>query len=145
MKNQLNIRISDNVRMQLDELTEALNDTQTSVISTAIDRMWKEEIPMFKRASQKLQVNDLIACDGSTGFDHGCYDFAVFRYLGDGQARAIKADNCTSCWQVGHDQGHIFAEVGETYQIDLDKVRLATGNFRRDVAWEIDRFDFTEA
>ena len=42
-KSQLNARISDHTRTQLDALCAAMNETQTGVIAIAIDRMAQQE------------------------------------------------------------------------------------------------------
>ncbi len=43
-KQQINARISDNTRAQLDALCAAMNETQTGVITIAIDRMAQAEL-----------------------------------------------------------------------------------------------------
>lgn len=43
-KGQMNIRVSDDTRRQISRLMEQHGDTQASVISKAIDRMYREEI-----------------------------------------------------------------------------------------------------
>lgn len=66
----------------------------------------------------KMTVGDLIVIDGSLAFDHGCRDLLVAEYIGKGEAVVISASNCTSCWQVGHDNDHIFATVGEVLKVN---------------------------
>lgn len=69
-----------------------------------------------------LQQGDLIAIDGSRGFNHGCQDYAILEYIGDGKGKVVEAGNCTSCWQVGHDQQHTFAVVGEEIDVDVELI-----------------------
>ena len=56
--------------------------------------------------------------DGSPHYNHGCTDYALWEDNGDGTATCISADSCHSCWQVGHDDRHIYAEVGEIVKIE---------------------------
>jgi hypothetical protein len=56
--------------------------------------------------------------DGRAGYNHGCNDYAVYEDNGDGTATCIEAQSCSSCWQVGHDQNHVFAEVGEIESVE---------------------------
>ena len=70
----------------------------------------------------KLQQGDFIAIDGSKGFNHGCTDYAVLEYIGGGKAKVVEASNCTSCWQVGHDQNHFFAKIGEERTINKESI-----------------------
>ena len=64
--------------------------------------------------SNNMNVGDLIAVDGATG-NHGCTDYAIFRYDGGGRMICIEVQSCHSCWQVGHDSDHVFARLGETW------------------------------
>ena len=86
----------------------------------------------------KVQVGDKIGLDGSRGYNHGCRDSAVFEYIGDNKAKTIEASNCTSCWQVGHDQDHVFATIGEVISITATELAPASWDtWSADVTWEI--------
>lgn len=50
-------------------------------------------------------------------YNHGCQDSAVYRDNGDGTATCIEAHTCRSCWQVGHDRDHVYAEVGDVVPV----------------------------
>lgn len=52
-------------------------------------------------------------------FNHGCQDWATVEVDDAGNGIVTEVHNCTSCWQVGHDANHVFAEVG-------DKVKVGT-------------------
>jgi len=56
--------------------------------------------------------------DPSPYYNHGCTAYAVYRDNGDGTATCIEASGCTSCWQVGHDSGYIYAVVGDVMTIE---------------------------
>ena len=56
--------------------------------------------------------------EASRRYNHGCTDCAVYRDNGDGTVTCIDVNNCTSCWQVGHDKDHMYAKIGEV--IDLE-------------------------
>jgi hypothetical protein len=70
-----------------------------------------------------MKLGTLLGIDGSRGSNHGCTDWAIAEYTGDGKAKIIDADSCHSCWQVGHDADHVFYEVGD--EIDLADFRVA--------------------
>lgn len=46
-------------------------------------------------------------------FNHGCRNYAVAEDNGNGTATVISVENCTSCWQVGHDADNAYAVVGK--------------------------------
>lgn len=46
-------------------------------------------------------------------FNHGCSNYAVADDNGDGTAIVVSVQNCTSCWQVGHDGDYQYAKVGQ--------------------------------
>lgn len=46
MKNQISIRISNYTQAQLNELITRMGDTQTGVITIAIEKLYREEIKM---------------------------------------------------------------------------------------------------
>lgn len=50
-------------------------------------------------------------------FDHDCRNYAVATDNGDGTATVIEVQNCTSCWQVGHDSDHEYMRVGQVVVI----------------------------
>ena len=58
--------------------------------------------------------------------NHGCSDAATWQDRGDGTAICLHAVNCTSCWQVGHDNDHVYATAGEVCQIEnlVDSIDL---------------------
>lgn len=136
MKTQINFRASNLTKDQLDELMAYLNDTQEGIVATAIDRMWHEEIPLARRKSQVLEAGDLIGVNPGSN-NHGCRDYAVLRYLGDGKAAVIEAASCSSCWQVGHDRDHVFATVGDTWDVNPAEVVLAGDTWSRTVKWQM--------
>jgi hypothetical protein len=80
--------------------------------------------------TREIEKGDLVGVDGSGAFDHGCADYAVLRYLGNGKAQVIEAQSCHSCWQVGHDQEHIFAAVGDVWILDMAAITCVTGDDR---------------
>lgn len=88
----------------------------------------------------KVSKGALIGIDGSKTSNHGCRDYAVLQYIGNGKAKVIEAQSCTSCWQVGHDQDHIFAEVGETWDIvsRYKDIVPAEGGWSNNVKWELE-------
>ena len=51
-------------------------------------------------------------------YTHGCTDSAVYRDNGDGTATCTEVVNCQSCWQVGHDRDHVYAELGEVVPVE---------------------------
>lgn len=55
--------------------------------------------------------------DPSDRYNHGCADYAIYRANGDGTATCTEANSCHSCWQVGHDDDHIYAEVGDVVSV----------------------------
>ena len=70
--------------------------------------------------------------DAARFYNHGCNDSAVFEDNGDGTATCIQVSNCTSCWQVGHSDGHEYARIGEVRGVadilkdrDLEEESLA--------------------
>ena len=62
--------------------------------------------------------------DGTKQFNHGCADWAVYRANGDGTATCTEASNCTSCWQLGHGDDHVFAAVGDIIPMAELKARV---------------------
>jgi hypothetical protein len=56
--------------------------------------------------------------DVSHNYNHGCADSAVYEDNGNGTATCIEAHSCNSCWEVGHDDNHIYAEIGEIVSVD---------------------------
>lgn len=77
----------------------------------------RQRTSRFAREIPRLVVGDLITVDGSTG-NHGCTDGAYGRYCGNGEVAVIEASSCSSCWQVGHCNQHVFARAGEVLKID---------------------------
>lgn len=65
-----------------------------------------------------MDKGDKFVIDGSKGFNHGCRDYAIAEFQGDGVALIIEAQSCHSCWQVGHDSDHVFARIGEHIDVD---------------------------
>ncbi len=86
----------------------------------------------------RVRAGDLIGLDGGRGFNHGCTDYAILEYVGDGHAKVVEAQSCSSCWQVGHDYDHVFATVGDVHVVDADTLRPAGQTWATSVAWEID-------
>lgn len=56
--------------------------------------------------------------DASSRYNHGCKDYAVLEDNQDGTATVIYACSCHSCWQVGHDQDHVYMVVGDVVPIE---------------------------
>lgn len=54
----MSIRLNDLTRKQLDELTERFTATQAAIVSTAIDRMFQQEIKPVKEIAVG-ETNDL--------------------------------------------------------------------------------------
>lgn len=85
-----------------------------------------------------IKVGDLIGVDGATG-THGCTNFAVCQIKSIGDiidTVVIEAQSCHSCWQVGHDQDYVYANVGDTWKFTIDEIMPAKDDWRRDVKWE---------
>ena len=55
--------------------------------------------------------------NGGEQFNHGCSDYAVYQDNGDGTATCVEVSSCASCWQVGHDDQHVFALIGDVVPI----------------------------
>ena len=136
MKTQINFRASNLTKEQIDELMAYLNDTQEGIVATAVDRMWHEEIPLARRQAQVIEAGDLIGVNAGSN-THGCRDYAILRYMGDGKAVCIEADSCTSCWQVGHDSDHVFATMGDTWDVNPAEVSLAGETWSRTIKWQM--------
>ena len=51
-------------------------------------------------------------------WNHGCQDWATVEIESDNQGIVTFVNTCQSCWQVGHDSGHVFLRVGERVQIN---------------------------
>jgi hypothetical protein len=92
---------------------------------------------------QEIKIGDLVGITHVVGvFDHGCMDYAIAEYLGDGKAKIVEAQNCTSCWQVGHDAGHVFANIGE--HVTINGVMPANSQeWSADVTWQTDNWEYT--
>jgi hypothetical protein len=56
--------------------------------------------------------------DASSRYNHGCSDWAKWQDNGDGTATCIEVNSCSSCWQVGHDQDHTYAVIGDIRKIE---------------------------
>ena len=56
--------------------------------------------------------------DPSRQYNHGCTAYAVYQDRGDGTAICIEAQSCNQCWQVGHDNNFIYAQVGDVISIE---------------------------
>jgi hypothetical protein len=135
VKTQINFRASKLTKEQLDELMAYINDTQEGIIAVAVGRMWHEEIPLARRKAQVLEAGDLIGVNAGSN-THGCRDYAILRFLGDGKAICIESNSCTSCWQVGHDSAHVFATVGGTWDVDPERVYPADESWSRTIKWQ---------
>ena len=61
---------------------------------------------------------DIYVLDPSSRYNHGCTAYAVFQGKGDGTAVCIKAESCNHCWQVGHDDNFIYAQVGDVISME---------------------------
>ena len=83
----------------------------------------------------RLFVGDLVGI-APTGYNHGCMDVAVARYDGGTKWTVIEATSCHSCWQVGHDESHVFWSVGDVLELTRNDVRVAVGRWARSVKWE---------
>ena len=56
MKSQINIRVSDMTRRQLDQLTARMGTSITETITIAIDRLAKQELPMNTTFDTKQEI-----------------------------------------------------------------------------------------
>jgi hypothetical protein len=65
-----------------------------------------------------MKMKKLYYSNAAPRYNHGCQDSATWQDNGDGTATCLEATSCHSCWQVGHDYDHIYAEVGEVRPID---------------------------
>ena len=55
-----------------------------------------------------------IILSASSHHTHGCTDVATFEWQdGETVATCTTVTNCHNCWQVGHDAGHLYFEVGD--------------------------------
>lgn len=84
-----------------------------------------------------MRVGDYIGVDGGKGYNHGCQDYAVLKYIGAGQAVVLTANSCTSCWQVGHDRDHIFATEGDIWSVAEENVEPQDGSWDRAIRWQL--------
>jgi hypothetical protein len=66
---------------------------------------------------------------------HGCRDSAVLRWNKWGTGTVVEVQSCNSCWQVGHDANHIFAEVGQEWPVDMAKLKPTGATSRNSVKW----------
>ncbi|NJL73700.1 MAG: hypothetical protein HC892_00365 [Saprospiraceae bacterium] len=93
--------------------------------------------------AQYIRLDDLVGIDGATG-NHGCSDYAIGRIWAiDRDSRMVsieivECNSCTSCWQCGHDADHIFAEVGDTWKLSFDELRVTISSslWSSDIRWE---------
>lgn len=60
---------------------------------------------------------NLTYVDPSRQYNHGCTAYAVYQDRGDGTAICIEAESCNHCWQVGHDDNFIYAQVGDIISV----------------------------
>lgn len=65
----MSIRLNDLTKMQLDELTKRFNATQAAIVSTAIDRMYREEINMTTKFTYKGYDVEITEQLGGYGFE----------------------------------------------------------------------------
>ena len=64
-------------------------------------------------------MSNIIRTISPKGYNHGCADYAVFEYsAGDTTASCVEATSCTTCWSVGHTEGHVYAVVGEEIPVE---------------------------
>lgn len=96
---------------------------------------------MFK-SSPAIFAGDRVGVDQSQYFNHGCSDSAVLEIeevVGESiTARVIDVNNCHSCWQVGHDASHVFAQVGGVWKFDRGQLALNEGSrFAISIRWEL--------
>ena len=82
----------------------------------------------------KIKVGDLIGINPNQN-THGCRDYAVAKYIGDGKAEIIEVQSCTSCHQVGHDYDHVFTQLGGVWEIK--NAEPAGHGWSKDIKWEI--------
>ena len=84
-------------------------------------------------------IGELIGQSNERFYDHGCVDYSVsvIEAVSEGilTCRVIEAQSCHSCWQVGHDANHIYAEVGDIWSVKEEKVFIANWYYRADVIW----------
>lgn len=78
------------------------------------------ELSVYKKeeGTMKGSIDEIRRTLSPKGYNHACEDYAVFTYdPGDLFAICVEARTCTSCWQVGHDEEHVYAEVGERIKV----------------------------
>jgi hypothetical protein len=98
-----------------------MGDTQTNVAQTAIDRLWREVMPLDSRKDpHRVMPNDLILLHQEGGYGAR----VLLRYHDRGTAVVIES-------QVGT------MEVGTTFPIDPARVRPASSGVRSDIKWEM--------
>ena len=51
-------------------------------------------------------------------FKHSCEDYAIFKESGNGKAICTYVENCYGCPEIGHDDDHIFAMIGDEMEIE---------------------------
>ena len=66
---------------------------------------------------------NLTYVDPSRQYNHGCTAYAVYQDRGDGTAICIEAQSCNQCWQVGHDDRFVYAQVGDVISMENLKNR----------------------
>lgn len=79
----------------------------------------------------KLEAGQTLVIDQSSRHNHGCTDWAEGVVRPDlSSIKVTAANSCHSCWQVGHDKDHVFAEVGDVIRLDdsdLDWIEPSNG------------------
>lgn len=92
------------------------HNVDTELTADAELTVYKEEEKTMKNTINT--INEIRRTLSPKGYNHACEDFAVFTYApGDVFAICVEARTCTSCWQVGHDEEHVYAEVGERIKV----------------------------
>ena len=70
--------------------------------------------------------------------NHGCRDYLVAAQLTETTAMVVEVASCDSCWQVGHDIDHVFADVGDV--IEVEGIVPAGDDWAVDVGMRADSF-----
>lgn len=63
--------------------------------------------------------------------NHGCTDYAIGVIWAIDRAsrhvmvEVVEANSCFSCWQVGHTDEHVFADIGDVWRVPFDELFLS--------------------
>lgn len=153
-------------RERLDEAAKAAgfeswSKAETAVLNgTAVIRKVKMNDTGFYSFS-KLTIDGFYVGVAAPNNSHGCMDYFIaminspnktlealgllqdYSFNDNSHAtielEVVEAQSCHSCWQVGHDADHVFAQVGEKFTMRLSALRKADQEvWAKGVMWEAD-------